>query len=237
LATEPKTLVSAAGHIAHRRGIAQLANESAFAEGQRWFSRERTWINERHLQLCRIPAPTFFEQQRAEWFRSQFESLGWNAQIDRAGNVVAKFGNGSGLERGAARFVVSAHLDAVIAPKRPEEIYYGPDERLFGPGVSDNGSGLAALLAFARMLKEVSGLHDLASSLLLVANVGEEGEGNLSGIKYLCRQTLSTEPIQAFIVLDGPAIDHITTQALASRRFEISFTGPGGHSWTGFGVP
>ncbi len=195
------------------------------------------------MQLCRVPAPTFFEQQRAEWFRAQFDALGWNARIDRAGNVIATFG-----EEGRRRsLVVSAHLDTVLAPGRAEEIYYAADGRLCGPGVSDNGSGLVALLATARVLSETSDLHELASSVLLVANVGEEGEGNLNGMRYLCRQAVIGAPkpgvaiqlagISAFLVLDGPSIDHITAQALGSRRFEISFAGPGGHSWNDYGTP
>jgi tripeptide aminopeptidase len=253
LATEPKTLPHAVRISAENRRIGQLAEQSAFVNAQRWFTRERAWINEQQLQLCRIPAPTFFEQQRAEWFRARLESLEWRAKVDRAGNVLATFQ----IAEGEPRFVLSAHLDTVLAPTRPEEIYFAPDGRLCGPGVSDNGSGLSALLALAGMLSETIELHELASSLLLVANVGEEGEGNLNGMRYLCRpskptvvssngaqatpapQTGAVElaGIKAFIVLDGPSLDHITAQALASRRFEISFTGPGGHSWNDYGTP
>ncbi len=243
LATEPKTLRPAVKASAENCRIAHLAEGSALVQAQRWLTRERAWINEQQLQLCRVPAPTFFEQQRAEWFRVQLNALGWNARMDRAGNVVASFG-----EEGHPRsLVVSAHLDTVLAPGRPEEIYYAPDGRLCGPGVSDNGSGLAALLAVARVLSETFDLHELASSVLLAANVGEEGEGNLNGMRYLCRQPVTSAPkpgltiqpanITAFLVLDGPSIDHITAQALGSRRFEISFTGPGGHSWNDYGTP
>lgn len=153
--------------------------------------------------------------------------------MDRAGNVLAGFG----AEEGEASILLSAHLDTVIAPSRPEEIYFGADGRLFGPGTSDNGSGLAALLALARVLQETPELHGLASCLMLVANVGEEGEGNLSGMRYLCRPTPQLTRMKAFVVLDGPCSEHITAQALASRRFEISFTGPGGHSWNDYGTP
>jgi len=248
LATELKALPETVHPSAETRRIAQLAEQSAHFHAQRWFTRERAWINEQQLQLCRIPAPTFFEQQRAEWFRAQLESLEWKAITDRAGNVLATFGN----RENERCFVVSAHLDTVLAPNRAEEIYYAPDGRLCGPGVSDNGSGLAALLALGRILSETVELHELASSLLLVANVGEEGEGNLNGMRYLCRQSISaaSKPalapqtaavqladIKAFIVLDGPSVDHVTAQALASRRFEISFNGPGGHSWNDYGTP
>jgi tripeptide aminopeptidase len=220
------------------RWIAQLSGQAALFLAQRAFTRERAWINEQQLLICRVPAPTFFEQQRAAWFREQLELLGWNAKLDRAGNVLASFSSGdTGLSNMEPSIVVSAHLDTVLSPNRPEEVYYSPDGRMRGPGVSDNGAGLAALLALAKILPEIPELHALACSLLLVANVGEEGEGNLSGMRYLCRQAAQLSRIAAFIVLDGPSTDHVTVQALASRRFEVSFAGPGGHSWNDYGVP
>ena len=234
MATQPKTpqtpLPQARIPSEYRR-ITRLAEQADLFKAQRWFARERAWINEQQLQLCRIPAPTFFERKRAEWFRDQLQLLGWHAKLDRAGNVLAT------SEGDHQRpLVVSAHLDTVFAPARPEEVYYEADGKLFGPGASDNGSGLAALLALAKVLTDVSGLHDLKSSLLLVANVGEEGEGNLSGMRYLC-QLLELSEVKAFVILDGPSTDHVTSQALASRRFEISFSGPGGHSWNDYGTP
>jgi len=215
------------------RRIAQLAEQTALFNAQRWFVRERAWINDQQLQLCRIAAPTFFEQQRAEWFRDRLNALTWDAKIDKAGNVLAtRTADGE-----APKLIVSAHLDTVIAPQRIEEVHFSPDGRLVGPGSSDNGAGLAALLALARVLGESSELSHLASSILLVANVGEEGEGNLSGMRFLCKQTALLAKVRAFLVLDGPSTDHITAQALASRRFEISFAGPGGHSWNDYGTP
>jgi len=213
--------------------VARIAGQPALLQAGRWFARERLWINEQHLNLCRIPAPTFFESARADWFRAQLESLGWFARIDRAGNVLAQTDDAD-RQRSV---VVSAHLDTVFAPNRPEDVYFAVDGRLLGPGVSDNGSGLAALLALGRVLREFSELRSLAESTLLVANVGEEGEGNLSGMRYLCRQTPQLSQIKAFLVLDGPSTDHVTAQALGSRRFEVLFTGPGGHSWNDSGTP
>lgn len=215
------------------RRIALLAEQTALFNAQRWFARERAWINEQQLQICRIPAPTFFEKQRAEWLREQFEQLGWNGRLDRAGNVLASLG----AEDSAPSIVLSAHLDTVIAPARPQDVFVGPDGRLFGPGSSDNGSGLAALLALGRVLRETPELEPLAASLLLVANVGEEGEGNLSGMRYLCRPGPQLARIKGFVVLDGPSVEHITARALASHRFDVSFSGPGGHSWNDYGTP
>lgn len=201
-----------------------------------WFGREKRWINERHTELCRIAAPTFQEQKRAEWIAAQLKQSGWEAKLDRAGNVVAnRPGPKTVVEKGPV-VVVTAHLDTVLAPRTADDIESTRDGRLFGPGVADNGAGLAGLLAIARAVEESPALSGAALPLLLAANVGEEGEGNLSGMRYLCRPSGIGGRAAAFVVLDGPSTDHITTAALASRRFEISITGPGGHSWSDFGT-
>ncbi|MFL6416562.1 MAG: M20/M25/M40 family metallo-hydrolase [Bryobacteraceae bacterium] len=233
MATQTKNLSPFERASSENRRVARVAEQKAFSEAFRWFTRERSSINELHLQICRIPAPTFFEQRRAEWLRAQFEAWGWKAKLDRAGNVIASFGE----DEGTRPFVVSAHLDTVYAPARPEEVFMSPDGRFVGPGTSDNGAGLTALMALARLLPDLPELRRVAGSTLLVANVGEEGEGNLSGMRYLCRPGAHLASIRAFLVLDGPSTDHITTQALASRRFEVTFGGPGGHSWNDSGTP
>ena len=92
-----------------------------------------------------------------------------------------------------------------------------------------------ALLAIARALQSFPDLADEFRNLVFIANVGEEGEGNLSGMRYLCRQSSTGGRIQSFLILDGPNIDHITSQALASRRFDVTISGPGGHSWSDYG--
>jgi tripeptide aminopeptidase len=196
-----------------------------------WFTREKQWINDIHLQLCRVPAPTFLEQERAEWFVAQFKSLGWDASIDRAGNVIAPDGRCRAL-RGAHR-----------APRygaRPAQLRktsrWSPTAVFAVPAVSDNGAGLAALLAIARALEGRSALEELALGLLLVANVGEEGEGNLLGMRHLCKQSPLARRSRPFWWLDGANTDHITNRALGSRRFEVAFSGPGGHSWSDYGV-
>jgi tripeptide aminopeptidase len=195
-----------------------------------WFAREKQWINDRHIQLCRIPAPTFFEQRRAEWVVEQFRAYGWEASIDRAGNVVAML-NPSYT---GPVIALTAHLDTVLAPRTPEEVSISPDGTFHGPGVSDNGAGLSALLAIAAATKACA--PNVRIPAVFVANVGEEGEGNLSGMRYLCRQSPLGSRIRAFVVLDGPNTDHITSQALASRRFDVTITGPGGHSWSDYGI-
>jgi tripeptide aminopeptidase len=212
--------------------VAELAVSPFLRDCLQWFGRERQWITDRHLQLCRIPAPTFFEQKRAEWIAEQFRALDCEADLDRAGNVVARLGGSH-----AGPFIaLTAHLDTVLAPRSAEEVTVAPDGTLQGPGVSDNGAGLAALLAIAGAAKQCGHGWGNASRVLLVANVGEEGEGNLSGMRYLCRQSPLADRIRGFLVLDGPNTDHITSQALASRRFDVTISGPGGHSWSDYGI-
>jgi tripeptide aminopeptidase len=210
--------------------IAELAGSPGIRECLQWVQREKQWVNDRHVQLCRIPAPTFFEQKRAEWMVEQFRALGCEAQLDRAGNVAAHLSPGSN----GPLVAVTAHLDTVLAPRSADEVTVTPDGAFHGPGVSDNGAGLSALLAVAAAFRASAQLSTLP--LLLVANVGEEGEGNLSGMRYLCKQSPLASRIRSFIILDGPSTDHITWQALASRRFDVSVTGPGGHSWSDYGI-
>ncbi len=211
--------------------VADLARSPELRATLDWFRRERAWINEQHLKLCRVPAPTFLEQKRAEWMTERFRELGWEARLDRSGNVVAALPG----RRDSATVAVTAHLDTVLAPRSPEEIKLSGDGRLLGPGVSDNGAGLAALLALAAAWSAAPPLPDAVVAPLLIANVGEEGEGNLGGMRYLCRNSNGSRP-KAFLVLDGPNTDHITCRALASRRFEVTVTGPGGHSWSDYGA-
>lgn len=215
------------------RTIARLASEPALARTLEWFAAEKRWINERHLELCRIAAPTFQEQRRGEWMVAQFKAMGCEARIDKAGNVVAF---PKPVPNDGPLVALTAHLDTVLEPLQPEDIRPGRDGQLQGPGVSDNGAGLAALLAMAQAIRSNSALLASPLPFVLIANVGEEGEGNLSGMRYICRPSGLGARIASFLVLDGPAIEHITCRALASRRFEVTMTGPGGHSWSDHGV-
>lgn len=209
--------------------IGDIAGQREVRDCLQFFTREKQWINDIHLQLCRVPAPTLMEQERAAWFLEQFRALGWTASIDRAGNVIAAWGE-------APYVALTAHLDTVIAPRSKDDISVEPDGRFRGPGVSDNGAGLACLLAVARAWKTWQPPADLTRGLLLIANVAEEGEGNLLGMRYLCKQSPLAPNIQSYLIVDGANVDHITTRALGSRRYEMAFSGPGGHSWSDYGV-
>ncbi|MDQ1473188.1 MAG: hypothetical protein QOJ99_4668, partial [Bryobacterales bacterium] len=130
----------------------------------------------------------------------------------------------------------TAHLDTVLAPRNKEDVSIDRDGDFRGPGVSDNGAGLAALLALAKAIKSIPQPAPIWRRLLLIANVGEEGEGNLRGMRHICSQPDLLKRIKTFLILDGAAIDHITCQALGSRRFEVTVAGSGGHSWSDFGI-
>lgn len=221
----------AVNHLTSAVPVGDVAQMRGVRECLQWFTREKQWINEEHLEICRIAAPTFLEQPRAEWMAAELSRFGWRAHIDRAGNVVAFAG-----EKSRGPYVaLAAHLDTVLAPRAREEITVGADGKFYGPGVSDNGSGLAALLAVARAMQSSPGMENWAAQPLLIGSVGEEGEGNLTGMRWLCKSELASE-IATFLVLDGASTDHITTRALGSRRFEVTFNGPGGHSWSDYGV-
>jgi acetylornithine deacetylase/succinyl-diaminopimelate desuccinylase-like protein len=210
--------------------ITQIHAIPAVQEQLRLFQSERKWINERHLEVCRVPAPTFREQPRAEFLQELFRELGYPAQLDDAGNVVVPIVFGADLPFVA----VTAHMDTVLAPRRPADVSVRPDGTLAGPGVTDNGSGLTALVALARVFRDAAP-RPARRNILLVANVAEEGEGNLHGMRYLCRHSPLASQISAYLVLDGASIGHITAEALGSRRFEIVIEGRGGHSWNDFG--
>ncbi|MEO8373217.1 MAG: M20/M25/M40 family metallo-hydrolase [Candidatus Solibacter sp.] len=209
--------------------LSDLVDHAGVRECLQFFTREKQWINEVHLQLCRVPAPTFLEGERAAWFADQFRGYGCEASIDRAGNVLAAFGP-------PPYVALTAHLDTVLAPRNKDDISVDAEGRFRGPGVADNGAGLAALLAMAKAWKNSNRLPETEASLLLVANTGEEGEGNLLGMRHLCGPSPFAKQIAAYMIVDGAGNDHITTRALGSRRFEVTFTGPGGHSWSDFGV-
>jgi acetylornithine deacetylase/succinyl-diaminopimelate desuccinylase-like protein len=214
--------------------VSEIAQRREIRDALQWLTREKHWITDIQLQLCRVPAPTFLEQKRAEWMAEQFREYGWRAHLDPAGNVVATLAEEG--DDALPYIALTAHLDTVFAPRLREDIYIDSDGKLRGPGVADNGAGLAALLATARALS-ICGLPEgRVANPVLVANVGEEGEGNLSGIRYLCNQSKLAKRVAAYVVVDGAHTDHITVRALGSRRFDLTFTGNGGHSWSDSGI-
>jgi len=178
--------------------------------------------------ICRIPAPSGQEGRRAAFVAQRLRALGLqDVRLDEVGNVVARWG---GTSSGAV--VVAAHLDTVFGPDVDLAVQRN-GSRMVGPGISDNARGLVGLLALARATSETG--WETERPIVFAATVGEEGEGNLRGVHYL----LGPQGVSAaaVIALDGAGLDRVVHRALGSRRFRVTYQGPGGHSWAAYGVP
>ncbi len=214
-----------------RKSAAQLMSHLTVARALRFFETDAEAITEEQIRICSVPAIPFGEQERAEYLRQKFSDLGLTeVEIDEEGNCL-------GLVRGASLkplLVVSAHLDTVFS-KDDDFTVVKRENKLFAPGIADDGCGLAALIAIARVIQNER--IPLEGSLLFVGTVGEEGEGNLRGVRHLFTKGRWASHVDAFLSFDGPGLERITNRALGSRRYRVEFTGPGGHSWGDFGVP
>jgi len=189
----------------------------------------------RQAVLSAIPAPTGAEGRRAAHVAELFREIGLSdVAVDHAGNVHGWFGkNGETSAVGAV--VLAAHLDTVFGAEVNVAVERR-GQRLEGPGISDNARGLAALVAVAEAM--VAARVPATRPILFTATVGEEGSGDLRGVKYLLngnRETGNGKPV-AFIALDGAGLDRVIHRALGSKRYHVTFRGPGGHSWAAFGV-
>ena len=219
---------SLARHTTRPEPSSQLAENTQVRAALAWFAPNVNWINEQQAKLTEIAAPPFQEGPRAAAVKALLSGVGLNVQGDAAGNVIGEL-------RGANEneiVVLSAHLDTVFPPGTDVKVRH-EGSRMKAPGISDNGTGLAALVSIARAMQEAQ--LKPQRTILFVANVGEEGEGNLRGMRALVDEYRSR--LKAVVVLDGAGTDHVTTIALASRRLEVIITGPGGHSWSDFGIP
>jgi acetylornithine deacetylase/succinyl-diaminopimelate desuccinylase-like protein len=186
--------------------------------------------------LVAIPAPPFGEEARSEWLAARFSEAGLSqVHTDEAGNVFG-FLPAARLppESTGPVVVLSAHLDTVFPADTPLNPVVDGD-RLEAPGACDNGAGVAGMLAVAHALIEAK--IELPAPLIFLGNVGEEGEGDLRGMRCLYSQSALAGRIAAHIVLDGAGADSAVTQALGSRRFLVTVSGPGGHSFTDAGTP
>jgi tripeptide aminopeptidase len=213
----------------HRSGPSpQLADTAELRSALSWFSKNLAWINDQQIRITEIPAPPFQEAARASVVKALLAESGLNVQIDKTGNVIGELPGANDKEI----VMLTAHLDTVFPPGTDVKVRRD-GERLSAPGISDNGTGLAALVSIARAIQESK--IKPRRTILFVADVGEEGEGNLRGMRALVEAYRAR--LKAALVLDGSGTDHVTTKALASRRLEVLITGPGGHSWSDFGMP
>jgi len=218
---------------AARQQVTRIASLPEVHAGFDWLQAHQRQLSDLQLELTNIPAPPFGEAQRAQWLKQKFSSLGLEqVDIDEVGNVV---GLSPGLDPSPSKCVaVTAHIDTVF-PDRTKVDARREGERLYGPGVSDNAAGVTAMLALAGTLQAAKIRH--SAPILFVGNVGEEGEGDVRGMRFLFSQSPWKDRISATLVIDGAGTDSVVTQALGSRRFMVTVRGPGGHSWSEFGVP
>lgn len=182
------------------------------------------------IRITETPAPPFKEAARAALFAQMLRDAGLkDVTIDAEGNVLALR---PGREEGPV-FVVSAHLDTVFPEGTPIKVTR-EGERLMAPGIGDDSLGLASLLVWARLL-EANGLNT-RQPLLFVATVGEEGAGDLRGVRYLFTKGEYAGRIGAFLSVDNADAGRIVNAAVGSRRYRLAFKGPGGHSYGAFGI-
>jgi tripeptide aminopeptidase len=183
------------------------------------------------IELTEIPAPPFKETARGARMEEKFTALGLaDVHIDAVGNVI---GTRPGKDRAAKALMVAAHLDTVFPEGTPIKVRREGDT-LHAPGIGDTTVTLAALLAFVRAMD--AGKVQTARDIIFVANVGEEGQGDLRGVRHI----FSASPLKArigdFISFDGSNVARIVNGGVGSRRYRVAFKGPGGHSYGAFGI-
>ncbi len=212
--------------------VTAIAAQPATHRAFQWLHLQERRIQQWQAELVSIPAPPFQEDARALWFVDRFRELGLHdTQRDEAGNALAFL---RPPREGQPLVLLSAHLDTVfpagtaIAPIQEDAI-------LRAPGACDNGAGLAALLALAAALQQAGVQPE--TNILFAANVGEEAEGDLRGMRYLFQSSPFRAQIIASIALEGAGLETVVSRALGSRRFRVTVTGPGGHAWTEAGTP
>jgi tripeptide aminopeptidase len=212
----------------HCTEIARIAQRPDVVRAFRFVERQKEPALRELIMLTEIPAPPFAEARRAAAYADLLRDAGADTVfIDAIGNVVAVR---SGT-RGGRTVAMAGHLDTVF-PEGTDVTVRVRGDTLFAPGIGDDTRGLVVVLHVLRALAETDIRTE--ADLLFIGTVGEEGLGDLRGVKHLFRP--GAPRIDAFIAVDGGADAGITNEALGSRRYRVAFTGPGGHSWGAFGI-
>ncbi len=187
------------------------------------------WLVEQQISICQVEAPPFKERRRAEDFAARFRALGYaNARLDSIGNVIVERPG----DPGEPVLVLSAHLDTVF-PEGTDVAVRQSGDTLRGPGIGDDCRGLAVLLAIGRSLNETN--VRTRGTIIFVGTVGEEGAGNLRGVRHLVDVSLK-DRIDHFVSIDDAGFT-LVTAAVGSNRYRVTYRGPGGHSYSDFGMP
>jgi tripeptide aminopeptidase len=210
--------------------VARLASSPEVRAAFERFHSQESQFALWQMEAAKVAAPPFGEAARGAWLADRFRELGLiDVHVDEVGNV---FGIRPGY--GGHFVALSAHIDTVFPAATPLNIRQ-QGSRLYGPGVSDNGAGIAAMLAVASVLGSTRITHALP--FVFIGNVGEEGEGDLRGMRHVFATPRWRDAIAYSVIVDGAGADTVVAEALGSRRFEVIVRGPGGHSWSDFGTP
>jgi tripeptide aminopeptidase len=210
--------------------VRRIVNSAPFRHAVATIAAEHDRTVRDIVSLTETAAPSFNEATRAETWRAMAQEHGLeDLEIDAEGNV-------TGIRRGIGNgpmICVAAHLDTVF-PAGADLKVRREGTKLFAPGIGDDTRSLAVILAWLRAL-DAANIRTRAD-ILFVADVGEEGPGDLRGMRYLFQQGRYKDRIQSFITVDSPNMEHIVTGAVGSRRYRATFNGPGGHSYGAFGL-
>jgi acetylornithine deacetylase/succinyl-diaminopimelate desuccinylase-like protein len=220
--------------------ITTIATQRAVHAAFAWMHNNPKTLIDRQAELVAIPAPPFGEEARSKWLIEQFTAIGLaNVRADELCNVTGMIPAADlPAESTGPVVVLSAHLDTVFPAAtvlNPRLTRDNGANRLAAPGACDNAAGVIGMLALAEAI--VQSKVKLAVPLIVLGNVGEEGEGDLRGIRYFYQQGPLAGRVAAHIVLDGAGADSAVAEALGSLRFQVTINGPGGHSFTDSGTP
>jgi tripeptide aminopeptidase len=234
----PRTPAAIPPHAEMMEAIVRLDALPEVQDSYQWFASAENKLAEWQMELSRIPAPPFGEAARGRWLMERFRELKLDdVHTDEVGNVLGTRGGAKPAKNakspGRNHVALSAHIDTVFPAGTPLNICR-EGQKLHGPGISDNAAGVVAILAIAGALRKAKIRH--AAPILFIGNVGEEGEGDLRGMRHIFSKSPCAGSIRYSLVVDGAGCDTIVAEALGSRRYEITLRGPGGHSWSDFGA-
>ncbi len=226
-------------------GLAAIVSHPLVQAAAERFAVQEPRYREWQIEVTRIASPSFAEVARGQWLAQRFAEIGLTGiHRDEVGNILAMApaqgnaqhpANANGNDSPKPCITVIAHIDTVFPPHTPTEVRE-EGSMLFGPGISDNSAGVTAMLAVAEAI--CSARIPLALPVLFVGSVGEEGEGDLRGVRHLFAESSAwRHRTAAVIAVDGAGTDNIVAEGLGSRRFEVTLRGPGGHSWSDAGAP
>lgn len=211
--------------------VSIFAQPTALHEALRIIERDNAWTLDQQRSICEIPAPPFKETQRGTEYAKRLTSLGLqDVHPDAEGNIISTW---PGSKSPKPLIVFSAHLDTVF-PEGSDVTVKRDGSKMKGLGIGDDCRGLAVLLAVARAFQQAKIRFD--GTVLFVATVGEEGQGDLRGVRYLFEKSDLKGKVDYFISVDGTGA-RISSGGVGSYRYRVTYRGRGGHSYGAFGMP